>query len=128
MEINVENRRENTLLEREEIRCSIVYDGATPTRKKIKEALKNNLGVSGYIVIHKIQPFFGMKKATVYAKIYPSEAIARKTEEAYRLTRGETKKSEEKEEPKPKEETKKSEGKEKPKPKEETKEEEGEPQ
>lgn len=94
MEINVESRRENILLEREEIRCSVTYESATPTRKQIKEALKNNLGVSGYIVIHEIQPFFGMKKATVYAKIYSSEAIARKIEEPYRLSRGETAKSE----------------------------------
>ncbi|HDN95505.1 MAG: 30S ribosomal protein S24e [Thermoplasmata archaeon] len=87
MEIEVEKRRENKLLEREEIECIVKYEGATPPRKKIKEELKNALGLSGYIVIHKIEPFFGMMQARVYAKVYPSEEIARKIEEDYILKR-----------------------------------------
>ncbi|HHF55693.1 MAG TPA: 30S ribosomal protein S24e [Thermoplasmatales archaeon] len=87
MEIEVENRRENKLLEREEIEFIVKYEGATPPRHKIKEALKNHLNLSGYIVIHKIQPFFGMMQARVYAKVYPSEAVARQVEEEYILKR-----------------------------------------
>lgn len=87
MEIDIESRRENKLLEREEIRCIAVYEGATPTRKKVKETLKNSLGVSGYIVVQEIRPFFGMQKARIYAKVYPSEEVARRVERAYVLKR-----------------------------------------
>ncbi len=97
MEIEVENRRENKLLEREEIEFIVKYEGATPPRHKIKEALKNHLNLKGYIVIHKIQPFFGMMQARVYAKVYPSEAIARKVEEEYVLRRNTKKAGEAKE-------------------------------
>jgi len=88
MEVVVDRRRENKLLEREEIHCRVKYDGSTPARKKVKDALKSQLGVSGYIVIQKIEPLFGMKEAKVYAKIYPNEEVARKIESRYVFKRG----------------------------------------
>ncbi len=131
MEIVVESRKENKLLEREEINCLIKYDGSTPARKKIKEALKNHLGMSGYIVIHKVESFFGMKQAKVYAKIYPSEEVARRIEHQYILRRGEGKPQEGKQETKEekkkeKEEEVKEEEKEEEKPEEKKEEKEGE--
>lgn len=100
MEIEVESRKENKLLEREEIHFVVKYEGATPTRSKIKEELKNSLGIGGFIVIHKIEPFFGMKQAKVYAKVYPDEKTAMKIEEDYLLKREKiiSKKEEEKNE------------------------------
>ncbi len=96
MEIEVIERKENKLLEREEIKFIIKYDGATPTRKEVKEAIKNELGIGGYIVIKHIKPLFGIKEAKVYAKVYPSEAIARKIEPDYIFAREGKKKEEEK--------------------------------
>lgn len=127
MEIVVESRKENKLLEREEINCLIKYDGSTPARKKIKEALKNQLGMSGYIVIHRVEPFFGMKQAKVYAKIYPSEEVARRIENQYILRRGEGKPQESKQEIKEeKKKEEKEEAKEEEKPEERKEEKEGE--
>lgn len=103
MEVEVVDRRENKLLEREEIHCIIKYDGPTPNRQKVKEELKKALGLNGFIVIHRIRPMFGMMQAKVYAKVYPSEAVARKIEEDYilkRETRGKSGKEETKEEAK----------------------------
>ena len=94
MEIEVIERRENKLLEREEIKCIIKYDGATPTRKEVKEAIKSGLGIGGYIVIQHIKPMFGIRQARVYAKVYPSENVARKIEPDYIFAR-ESKKKEE---------------------------------
>ena len=37
MEIEIETRKENKLLEREEIHFRVKYEGATPSRKKIRE-------------------------------------------------------------------------------------------
>ncbi|RLF40922.1 MAG: 30S ribosomal protein S24e [Thermoplasmata archaeon] len=113
MEIEIESRRENKLLEREEIRCIAVYEGTTPTRKKVKETLKNSLGVGGYIVIQEIRPFFGTQRARIYAKVYPSEEVARKVERAYVLKRAQSGKKEEKKEKAPEAEEKKEEKKEK---------------
>ncbi len=105
MEIEVESRKENKLLEREEIHFIVKYEKETPPRNKIKEELKNALGIGGFIVIHKIEPSFGIRKARVYAKVYPDEKTARKIEEEYLLKRekiiskkGEEKKEEEKNE------------------------------
>jgi len=107
MEMVVDSRKENKLLEREEIHFRVKYDGSTPSRKKIKEALKGHLGVGGYIVIQKVEPLFGMKEAKVYAKVYPDESTARKIESDYLFKRGgSTEKEEVKEEAK-EEETKK---------------------
>ena len=105
MEIEIEKRRENNLLEREEISAMVTYEGATPTRIKMKEELKKNLALGGFIVIGKIESFYGIKKTRVYAKVYPSEEIAKKIEETYILNRDQTgKKGEDKEK---KEDTKK---------------------
>lgn len=96
MEIEIESRKENKLLGREEIHCIIKYDGATPTRKKVKEALKNQFGLQGFILIQYIKPMFGVKEAKVYAKVYSSEEEARKVENEYIIARNiETKEKEE---------------------------------
>lgn len=101
MEVEVVDRRENKLLNREEIHCIIKYNGATPSRQQVKEELKKALGLNGFIVIHRIRPMFGIMQAKVYAKVYPSEAEARKVEEDYilrRETKGKKSKEETKEE------------------------------
>ena len=129
MEIVVDRRRENKLLEREEIHCRVKYDGSTPARKKIKEALKKHLGMDGYVVIQKVEPLFGMKEAKVYAKIYLSEAVAKRIESNYVFKRGESSKQEEVKETKEKkaeeEKEEKEEKKEEEEAKEESKEDEG---
>ncbi len=95
MEIEVIQRKENKLFEREEIHFILRYDGATPPRSKVKEAIKNNLGLSGFIVIEYIKPSFGSMEAKVYAKVYPSEKKARQYEADYVIARN-VKKSEKK--------------------------------
>ncbi len=99
MEIEVLQRKENKLFEREELHLIVKYDGATPARNKVKEAIKNNLGLSGFIVIEYIKPSFGAMEAKVYAKVYPSEKKAREYEADYIIARN-VKKAEKKEEAK----------------------------
>ena len=100
MEIEIESRRENKLLEREEIRFVVRYDGATPSRKKVKEHL-HNMGINGFIVVDEIKPLFGVREARGYAKVYPSEQKAREIEPDYVIRRnigGKSEKEEEKNE------------------------------
>ena len=116
MEIEIESRRENKLLGREEIHFVIKYEGATPRRQKVKEELKKALGLKGFVLLQYIKPMFGLNQARVYAKVYPSEEEARKIEEDYIIRRNiGGKKEEVKEETK----EKKEEGKEKKEEKEE---------
>jgi len=116
MEIEIESRRENKLLGREEIHFVIKYEGATPRRQKVKEELKKALGLKGFVLLQYIKPMFGLNQAKVYAKVYPSEEEARKIEEDYIIRRNiGGKKEEVKEETK----EKKEEGKEKKEEKEE---------
>ncbi len=86
MEIEIESRKENKLLEREEIHFIVRYDGATPSRKKIREQLKG-MGINGFIVLDYVKPVFGAREAKAYAKVYPSEQKARKVEPEYKIKR-----------------------------------------
>ena len=100
MEIEIENRKENKLLGREEIYFRVKYEGATPSRKKIREQLKG-MGLNGFIVLDYVKPIFGVREAKAYAKVYPSEKKAREVEPDYiikRNTGGGEKKEEEKNE------------------------------
>ena len=83
MEIEIEQRRENKLLGREEIHFRVRYDGSTPSRKKVKENLKNALGLKGFIILQYVKPVFGSREAKGYAKIYESEKKARQIESSY---------------------------------------------
>jgi len=114
MEIEIESRRENKLLGREEIHFVIKYEGATPRRQKVKEELKKALGLKGFVLLQYIKPMFGLNQAKVYAKVYPSEEEARKIEEDYTIKRNiggkkEEEKEEKKEETKEKKEEEKGE-------------------
>ena len=86
MEIEIESRKENKLLGREEIYFRVKYDGATPSRKKIREQLKG-MGLNGFIVLDYIKPVFGAREAKAYAKVYSSEKKAREVEPDYIIKR-----------------------------------------
>lgn len=103
MEIEIGIRKENKLLEREEIFFKIKYDSVTPSRKKVKDELKN-MGLKGFIVIDYIKPMFGRREAKAYAKLYPSEERARKVEPDYIIRRNIKGKEEKKEKVEKKEE------------------------
>ena len=108
MEIEIETRKENKLLEREEIHFRVKYEGATPSRKKIREQLKG-MGINGFIVIDYVKPLFGVREAKAYAKVYQSEQKARKVEPEYIIKRnigGKEEKEEQKEKKEEKEEVK----------------------
>lgn len=106
MEIEIEERKENKLLNREEIKCILKYEGKTPERQKIREEIKNAIGKNGFVVLQYVRQKYGENKAKVYAKIYPSEADARKVEASYIIARNLGIKEEKKKEEKKKEEKK----------------------
>lgn len=82
MEINVNEKIENPLLNRTEIHFDCTYQGdATPTVIEVKKRLVATLDVDkNLLVVHNLKPSYGEGKATGYAKLYDSEDNLKKIE------------------------------------------------
>ncbi len=82
MEINVNEKIENPLLNRTEIQFDCTYQGdATPTIMDVKNRLVAILDVDkNLLVVHNLKPSYGEGKANGYAKIYDSEESLSKIE------------------------------------------------
>ena len=75
MEINVNEKIENPLLNRTEIKFDCTYQGeATPKIIDVKNRLVAILDVDkNLLVVHNVKPSYGEGMANGYAKIYDSE-------------------------------------------------------
>jgi len=51
MEIEIENKKENKLLDRVEINFKLNHEGGTPSRKRIRDSLAEKLGEKNKIII-----------------------------------------------------------------------------
>lgn len=121
MELQIDEKKENALLKRDEIKFTILSEGATPSRKDVEGALAKELGVDkGLLVIRRISSVYGAPSAKGIAMVYKSKE-GMGIEKEYLLARKglapkkEEKKPEkkvEKKEEKPKEEKAKPEEKE----------------
>ncbi len=71
MELKIEKRTENKLLNRTEINFSVSAEGATPSRKEIKAAIQGSLKVDDdLIVIDRIDNQYGTTNAVGRALVY----------------------------------------------------------
>jgi small subunit ribosomal protein S24e len=82
MEIKVNEKIENPLLNRTEIHFDCTYQGdATPTVMEVKNRLVATLNVDkNLLVVHNLKPSYGEGKANGYAKLYDSEESVAKIE------------------------------------------------
>jgi len=82
MEINVNEKIENPLLNRTEIHFDCTYQGeATPKVMDVKNRLVATLDVDkNLLVVHNLKPSYGEGKANGYAKVYDSEESLAKIE------------------------------------------------
>ncbi len=82
MEINVNEKIENPLLNRTEIHFDCTYQGeATPKIMDVKSRLVATLDVDkNLLVVHNLKPSYGEGKAIGYAKVYDSEESLAKIE------------------------------------------------
>lgn len=88
MEIQITNEDVNELLNRTEVRFSIVHDGETPSRLAVRDSLAAKLGKgSDEVVVHQMDTKFGMNETLGHAKVYESPEDAREIEEGYMLER-----------------------------------------
>ena len=77
MDIAIKQQKENTLLQRQEVKGEITFTGATPSNKQLQEELSKKLGCPAECVaVRHIFGNFGGGKAAF-------EAVAYKTKEQF---------------------------------------------
>lgn len=89
MNIEIEGKKENPLMERTEINFRIDHQGTgTPTRDEIRTLLAGMLGAKAdTVIIDHMNTEFGHQMTVAYAKVYSSVDSAKKFEREYLLTR-----------------------------------------
>ena len=116
MEVEIISTTDNKMLDRKEVNAIVRFDGATPARKEIKEAVGTKLGLNpDMMVLNSVVNEFGVKQIRVIAHAYGDMKKLKEVEPEY-LRKREGMEVEKKEE-KPKEEKpaeKKEEKKEEP--------------
>lgn len=100
MEININEKIDNPLLNRTEIRFECTYQGdATPKVLDVKNRLVATLNVDkNLLVVHNLKPSYGEGKANGYAKLYDSEESLAKIEREHVVVKNKEVVKEEKEE------------------------------
>lgn len=81
MNLTINKKKENPLLQRTEVHGTIAFDKTTPSNNEVIELLAKELQAApACIVIKNINTLFGQHNATVQAYIYNSEELRAKTE------------------------------------------------
>ena len=105
MEVEIDSKKNNPLLNRTEVHFSIQHEGEkTPNRELIRNELAEKLNAKKEnIIINYIQSSTGIQKSIGYAKVYSSVKNAEEMERKYILKRNKIsgKKEKKEEEKKP---------------------------
>lgn len=89
MDIKIVERRENKLLDREEIYLTIDHKGeATPKREDLRKKIAAMIGKSeDLIVVEKILSMYGVQKSKAWVHVYDSKETMMKVEPRHILKR-----------------------------------------
>jgi small subunit ribosomal protein S24e len=89
MEIEIESKRNNPLLNRTEVYFIVKHPGeGTPNREIIRSELADKLNVKKEnIVVNTVKSGFGIQEISGYAKVYSSVQKTKDLEQEYILTR-----------------------------------------
>jgi small subunit ribosomal protein S24e len=89
MEIEIESKRNNPLLNRTEVYFIVKHPGeGTPNREIIRSELADKLNVKKEnIIVNTIKSGFGIQEISGYAKVYSSVQKTKSLEQDYILTR-----------------------------------------
>lgn len=86
MDIKVTQKKDNPLLNRQEVEGELGFDKATPSNKELGEALAKQFNVAAELVVVKhIYGKFGGMKATFTANIYKTADDLKKSEPPKRV-------------------------------------------
>ena len=84
MSVNITNNNENKLLDRKEIEAEVSFDGPTPKRADLKQAVGVKLGANPELmVIRKSTSSFGKKMVKVLVHTYKTKETLMATEPVY---------------------------------------------
>ncbi len=84
MNVNLISTTENKMLERKEIRAEVSFDGATPKRAQLKEAVSHKVGANPeLVVLRRVVSSFGRKVVKVLAHSYSKKETLMDTEPVY---------------------------------------------
>ena len=96
MDVKIESDKRNELLSRREIKFTLKYDGATPSRMQITGKLCALLNVKEpFVVLDTLHSSFGKTQINGSARVYDTEDYKKKTERPYLSARGMPKPKEE---------------------------------
>lgn len=88
MKLEIVEKRENKLLNREEIKLDVVFDNSPPTRLELLNTLSDTFKVpKERIVIVKMLARFGIKLLNVHCHLYKSVEDLKKYENKYIIKR-----------------------------------------
>jgi len=96
MDFEITSDKRNELLSRREVRFTLRYEGATPSRMQITGKICALLNVKDQqVVLDSLKGSFGKMELSGEARIYDSEEGRKKTERAHLMARGMPKPKEE---------------------------------
>jgi len=81
MNVNLINTVENKILERKEVEAEVSFDGATPKRAQLKEAVCQKIAANPeLVVIRRVSSAFGRKTVKVLIHAYSAKEKMMSTE------------------------------------------------
>lgn len=88
MNISIDSKNTNALLNRTDVKFSIAFEGGIPSRKQVREALAAALSVPAErIVVVRLDSSFGVHTLAGGAHLYPTPEAALKSEKKHLLIR-----------------------------------------
>ena len=81
MNVDILSSNENKLLDRREIKAEIFFDGATPKRAELKQAVGGKLGINpDLMALRSLESAYGKRAVKVVIHAYPSKEKLMATE------------------------------------------------
>jgi ribosomal protein S24E len=84
MDVTIQHKEEKPLLHRTDARVRVAYEGATPTRAKLRETIAGAMKQpADHLVVRQITTEFGKQAAIVTASVYKDVASLEQFEPAH---------------------------------------------
>ena len=95
MNLDIKEKNENKMLEREEIKAKLSFEGKTPSRKDVHKKATSALGAKPeLVIIKKIETRYGEQQADITIYKYANKEVLEKLEPEYLRKKHQEKKKE----------------------------------
>jgi len=90
MDISIIEEKNNTLLNRKELKFNVTFEGPTPARNDVKSKLAAMLNVPiELLIVQGMRNMFGKQELSGYARVYEDASRMKEVEKGYSLKRNE---------------------------------------